>query len=256
MGIRSSWTGMLSLGLIPVPVKLYKATEEKDVTFHQLHEECGTQIRMKKYCPACVVDLQGSDIVKGFPLGDVNIPLTEEDLAQIPLDTLRKIDIVSVGELPDPLRLDKNYFMQPDKGAEQIFSVILGALATKEKKSLLGLISIRNRERPCAIWIREDTIVLSTLKLDDEVRHIPFEIDKNISKEELELSTKILDLTHKDVEPDYDRYRKAVIELAMKKANGETITSLIKEVAAPKEDLMETLRRTVAAMSNSGDSTN
>ena len=94
--MRSIWKGAISFGLVSISVKLYSATEERDVSFHQVHRIDGGRVRYKRVCQACGEEVSYGDIAKGFelPAGEM-VVLTDEDLADLPLSTSRAIDVLS-----------------------------------------------------------------------------------------------------------------------------------------------------------------
>src|SRR5436305_4876806 len=93
--MRSIWKGAISFGLVTIPVKLYSATEEKDVAFHQVHREDGGRVRYKRVCQVDGEEVSYGDIAKGFelPTGEM-VVLTDDDLADLPLTTNRTIDVL------------------------------------------------------------------------------------------------------------------------------------------------------------------
>ena len=115
--MRSIWKGAISFGLVSIPVKLYSATEEKDVAFHQVHREDGGRIRYKRVCQIDGEEIQYSDIAKGFelPSGEV-VVLTDEDFSDLPLSTSRAIDVLEFVPLEqvDPMYFSKSYYLEPD----------------------------------------------------------------------------------------------------------------------------------------------
>lgn len=249
MAMRAAWKGSISLGIVQVPIKIYTTTDDKSISFNQLHRDCETAIKQSKNCPTCnMTDLGMGDIVKGFTL-DGNkencVVFTEDDLEQLPVPSIKEIDLVSTGEIPDPITIDTNYFVVPEESGKRAFSVLVAAMTSLKKKGALnGLIAMRNRERPCSIWLREDTVILSTLKFKDEVRHVPVELMKT-SKDEVDLALQILSLKN-DPMPEEDHYRNAVIEIARKKREGEDWKiPVTKKDISPPTDLMDALRESL-----------
>lgn len=129
--MRAIWKGAVSFGLVSIPVKLYTATEEKDVSFHQVHREDGGRIRYKRVCQIDGEEVQYSDIAKGYelPSGETVI-LTDDDLADLPLATSRVVDVLAFVPLDqvDPIYFAKTYFLEPDKTATKPYILLRDSL--------------------------------------------------------------------------------------------------------------------------------
>src|SRR5271156_3631548 len=93
--MRSIWKGSVSFGLVSIGVKLYSATEERDVSFHQVRRSDGSRIRYKRIAEADGEDEAYADIAKGYSSdGGEVVVLTEEDFAELPLPTARVVDVL------------------------------------------------------------------------------------------------------------------------------------------------------------------
>src|SRR5919109_1659964 len=93
--MRSIWKGAISFGLVTIPVKLYSATEQGDVAFHQVHREDGGRIRFKRVCTKDGEEVPYSDIAKGYELpGGEMVVLSDEDFSQLPLASSKEIDVL------------------------------------------------------------------------------------------------------------------------------------------------------------------
>src|SRR5881227_167237 len=116
--MRSIWKGSISFGLVTIPVKLYSATEQRDVAFHQVHAEDGGRIRYKRICQVDGEEVPYSEIAKGYELpGGEMVVLTDEDFADLPLSTNRVIDVLEFVPLEqvDPIYFEKSYYLEPEK---------------------------------------------------------------------------------------------------------------------------------------------
>src|SRR3954469_11651656 len=129
--MRSIWKGAISFGLVSIPVKLYSATEEKDVSFHQVHREDGGRIRYKRVCTKDGEEVPYSDIAKGYelPTGEV-VVLTDEDFAELPLSSSRRIDVLQFTpeEQVDPIYFNKTYYLEPDAQGVKPYVLLRDAL--------------------------------------------------------------------------------------------------------------------------------
>ena len=115
--MRSMWKGAVSFGLVMIPVKLYTATETRDIAFRQVHREDGGRIRFRRFCTIDEQEVPYEDIAKGYELaGGEMVVLTEEDMAELPLPTTKSIEVVQFcpAEQLDPILLNKSYYVEPE----------------------------------------------------------------------------------------------------------------------------------------------
>ena len=86
---QSIWKGAISFGLVSIPVRLFSATEEKDISFRQVHREDGGRIRYKRVCSVDGEEVAYADIAKGYELPDGEmVVLDDEDFANLPITSL------------------------------------------------------------------------------------------------------------------------------------------------------------------------
>lgn len=245
MAARSAWKGSLSFGLVNVPIKLMKATEDRDIHFNWIHDTDNGKIKQKRFCETCREEVDMSGIVKGFAVdSETVVRFTEEDLDNLPVGTIDTVKLCRLDVMPDPLALDSSYFVMPEKSGEHALAVLFGSMKKSAKKAIFGNITIRHKERPCAIWVRENGLVLSTLRFSDEIREHQYE-SSGASKEEIQMAGEIL-AEMRDEMIQVDHYRESVLEVAAKKAGGQ-LTSVPKKnmKSAPPTDLMAALLASV-----------
>ena len=130
--MRSIWKGTVSFGLVSIGVKLYSATEERDVSFHQVRRTDGSRIRYKRVAEADGEEVAYSDIAKGFELpGGETVILTDSDFADLPLPTAKTVDVLQFVPIDqiDPIYFAKSYFLEPEKGALKPYVLLRDALA-------------------------------------------------------------------------------------------------------------------------------
>ena len=150
---RAIWSGSISFGMVSIPVKLYGATESKDISFHLLHATCGTRLKQVRWCPTDEVEVPWSETVRGYEYAKGEyVTLTDEDFEKLPLPSRHTIDLtafVKAAEI-DPVYYERSYYLAPDERAEKPYALLLQAL---EKKGLTALatITIRKKEQLCAI---------------------------------------------------------------------------------------------------------
>jgi DNA end-binding protein Ku len=259
--MRSIWKGAISFGLVSIPVRLYTATEEKDVSFHQVHREDGGRIRYKRVCSVDGEEVPYADIAKGYELpGGEMVVLTDDDLADLPLSTSRVVDVLSFVPLDqvDPIYFAKSYFLEPEKTATKPYLLLRNAL---ERSGMVALVkvAIRTKEVLATLRVRDGVLVMETMMWPDEVRvpDFPFlEEDVTVRPQELTMAESLIDSMAGDFDPSqyHDDYREALQRVVDAKVEGREIVEPQEEKIAPGGgvvDLMAALRESVAAAKRS-----
>ena len=250
---RAIWSGSISFGLVTIPVKLFGATESKDITFHLLHSTCGTRLKQLRWCPTDEVEVPWNETLRGYEYAkDRYVQLTDEDFEKLPLPSKHTIDIAAFvkDEEIDPVYYEHSYFLQPDERAEKPYALLLKAL---EQKHLVAIatITIRKKEQLCALRPRAGTLMLETLYYPDEVRQQEgVDLDKaRLSDRELDMAHTLIDLLRKPFEPNEykDHYREALAELIDAKLEGKEVVTAPPAKEARVIDLADALRRSVEA---------
>src|SRR5438132_3799514 len=158
--------------MVSIPVKLYPATQEKDVSFQQLHRPDHSRIKYKKFCATEDREVDQDEIVRAFEVSkDQYVEITDEDLEQLPLPSKHTIELsafVHTDEV-DPIYYEKSYYLEPEETGLKPYALLMRVL---EQKHAIGVasIAIRNKESLCALRPLESTLVLETLRYLDEIR--------------------------------------------------------------------------------------
>jgi DNA end-binding protein Ku len=263
--MRTIWNGSISFGLVNIPIGLAVATQRTDVSFRTLHRECKTPIKQKRWCPTHEREVPNDEIVKGWEVSKGQFVIVEEaDLEAIAQhDTSRSIDISRFVPLDqvDPLFFDRTYFLTPSSAVAQRRPYVLLLEAMKETgMGAIGRMVIRGNENFCLIRPKGEALVLETLFLAEDVRS-QAEIDEavgetEVNEPELQLARQLIDGLVGEFEPDalHSEYRDNLRQLLEAKLTGEEIAKPEPVEEAPIVDLMEALKKSVAATkSRSGD---
>jgi DNA end-binding protein Ku len=254
--MRSMWKGAVSFGLVMIPVKLYTATEQKDIAFRQVHREDGGRIRFRRFCTVDEQEVPYEDIAKGYELPDGDIVvLSEEDMAELPLPTTKNIEVVQFcpADQLDPILFNKSYYVEPEAAGARAYSLLRDALE-ESGKIAIAQVALRQRESLAILRVRDGVIVLETLLWPDEVRTPDFAFlddDIEVRPQELRMAESLIDSMTVDFDPDeyHDNYREAVLELVAAKTEGRQVL----QVEAPPADaagtssLADALRASLAA---------
>jgi len=257
--MRSIWKGAISFGLVTIPVKLYSATEQRDVRFHQVHRKDGGRIKYKRVCTIDGEEVPYSDIAKGYelPSGEM-VVLTDEDFAELPLSTSRRIDVLQFVEQEevDPIYFAKSYYLEPDAQGAKPYVLLRDALESSGQVAIVK-IAIRQRESLATLRVREGVFVLETMLWPDEVRtpDFPFlDEDIEIRKQELSMATSLIESMEGEFDPsEYkDAYREALQAVIDAKIEGREVARPAEEAEEePAADLLSALRASVEAAKKS-----
>ncbi|TDB80371.1 Ku protein [Micromonospora sp. KC721] len=252
--MRAIWKGAVSFGLVSIGVKLYSATEEKDIRFHQVHRSDGGRIRYKRTCSVCGEEVTYDDIAKGYDLGGGEmVILTDEDFAELPLSTSHAIDVLEFvpAEQVDPILYNKAYFLEPEGAATKPYVLLRDALADSERVAIVK-VAIRQREQLATLRVREGVLLLNTMLWPDEVRTPDFgflDEDLKVRPPELAMAASLIDSMAGEFDPDAftDDYRAALQEVIDAKVEGREVVQPEEEEAAPAAavDLMAALKASV-----------
>nr|MDT0660152.1 Ku protein [Micromonospora sp. DSM 115978] len=252
--MRAIWRGAVSFGLVSIGVRLYSATEERDIRFHQVHRSDGGRIRYKRTCSVCGEEVSYDDIAKGYDLGGGEmVILTDEDFADLPLSTSRAIDVLEFvpAEQVDPILYNKAYYLEPDQTATKPYVLLRDALTDSERVAIVK-VALRQREQLATLRVREGVLLLNTMLWPDEIRKPDFGfLDEEISVRppELAMASSLIDSMAGEFQPDAftDDYRAALQEVIDAKVEGREVVTPeeVEEAPAAAVDLMAALRASV-----------
>jgi DNA end-binding protein Ku len=254
--MRSMWKGAVSFGLVTIPVKLYTATEQKDITFRQVHREDGGRIRFRRVCSVDGEEVPYEDVAKGYelPSGEMVI-LTDDDMAGLPLPTARSIEVLyfTPEASIDPILLSRSYYVEPEKSGARAYVLMRDALERSGKVAVV-LVALRQRESLAALRSRDGVLVLETLLWPDEVREADFpflEQDIEVRSQELKMAASLIDSMTEEFDPaaHRDGYREALAELVEAKVEGRDVVQPPGSDEGPSEpvSLADALKASIAA---------
>lgn len=261
--MHTVWKGSISFGLVNIPIKMFTATEEKDVRFRQLHNLCNTPIRYAKECPHCEREVTAEEIVKGYEYEKGNfVIITDEEIASMSPETRKTIEILDFVELTeiDPIYFHKSYYLSPQDTADKAYVLLRDAMQ-QTGKIAIARFTLRNRSSLAAIRIVGPCMVLETIYYPDEVRpieQVPELPGKHVQsgEKELAMARELINSLSASFDPDkyVDTYRANLHELIQKKVAGQEITVAPSTVKANVVDLMQALKESLAAAGQAGPS--
>ena len=248
--MRSIWRGTISFGLVSVPVRMFTATESKELRFHFLDKSDLQPIGYDKVRRDTGERVEADEIVRGFEVEKGRyVPLEDEDLDRLDIELTHSIDICDFVDLDeiDPIYFRKSYYLFPEEGAEKPYRLLVRALEETGKVGIAKIV-IRNKEHLAALRPWNGILVLETMYYADEVRK-PEEVGGKVRLQnaEVEMAKSLVENLSAKFEPEKydDRYRKELLELLRAKAKGKKLPEPEPQEDAEVVDLMAALRESV-----------
>ncbi len=251
--MHTMWKGSVSFGLVNIPIKMFAATEDKQIKFRYLHDQCHTPVKYQKVCPTCNREITQEEIVKGFEYETGKfVIIKDEDLEGLQPAFSKAIEIIDFVDLVeiDPIYFDKTYYLSPQDTGGKAYNLLRQAMLDTGKIGI-AQITIRSKQSLAALRVYKNLLVLETIFYPDEVRAVDLVpgVPENVQVDEKELTMakQLVENLTAPFEPDKykDDYREALREMINKKIEGEEF-----EVApeAPQRniiDLMQALQASI-----------
>ena len=257
--MRAIWKGAIAFGLVNVPVKVYSATEDHDISLHQVHNADGGRIRYQRRCEVCSKIIDYSDIEKAYEEDGRTVVLSKEELKSIPAENSHEIEVVQFvpSEQLEPMMFEKSYYLEPDSRSPKAYVLLRRALEDTDRVAIVQF-ALREKTRLGALRIKDEVLVLQSLLWPDEVREASFpalEESVRISAQEREMSAALVDSMAADFDPehftdDYQVQLRKLIEAKLEKGDAlntdETFGAEAGEGGKGEViDLMEALKRSL-----------
>lgn len=256
MAARAIWRGALSFGTVSIPVKLYTATRDNDISFNMLHRTDEARIRQARICTEEEDEIPYAEIVRGFEYDkDQYIVISDDELKALPLATKHQVEVTTFvrEDEVDPIYYEKSYYLQPEPVGEKAFAMLVQLLDEKGVQGI-GKVAIREKERLCSVRVNRGVLMLSTMRYADEV-----ELDHErppqvaVSDAELQMAFALIEMLQKPFAPeDYkDNYREALLEVIRAKLAGTELPEFEAKPATEEVDLVAALQASVEALKRS-----
>jgi DNA end-binding protein Ku len=253
---RSMWKGVISFGMVSIPVRLYIATESHSISFRQLCPEHNAPIKYKRWCSAGDHEVPYNEIVKGYEVGkDRYVLIDDQDLDNLPLKTAHTIEIqefVPHDDIEGGLYYKSAYYLEPEEAGRKPYYLLMQALQ-ETKRTAVAKIALRDREHLCSLQPNEDYILLNTLHWPDEIRsaqELPgLDGRVDVNPRELQMAKSLVETLADRFDPSryQDDYREALMKVVEAKMEGQTIEAPEVEAEPRVMDLMEALKASVEA---------
>ena len=250
---RAIWRGAISFGMVSIPVKLYSATDSKDISFRQLAKEDLQPIKQLRWSPTLDREIPYDEIAKGYEYSkEQYVILDDSDFENLPVPSKHVITITSFvdGAEIDPVYYEKAYQLDPDELGVKAYALMLRAM---EERGLvaLGKLAMRQKEQLVCLRPSGGHLMIEVLYYPDEVR--PYEgtdvSDVAVSKPELDMAFALIDMLHEPFDPSkyHDEYRDTLMSMIQAKLEGGEVVTAEEPAPTPTVDLMAALRASIAA---------
>jgi DNA end-binding protein Ku len=258
---RSMWKGVITFGMVSIPVRLYVATDSQGISFRQLCAEHMSPIKYKRWCSEGDHEVSYGDIVKGYEVSTDNYVVIEDtDLDNLPLPTAHAIEItefVEQNEINGGLYFKSAYYMEPEEVGKKPYALLKQALE-ETKKVAVAKIAFRDREHLAALSPLDGHMLMNTLHWPDEIRSVEgikgVDDGVKISDRELQMAKTLVESLSDTFDPErfQDNHKEALMKVVEAKVQGqETVTAPEPETAPRVMDLMEALKASVEAAKKS-----
>ena len=257
--MRAIWKGAIAFGLVNVPVKVYSATEDHDISLHQVHNADGGRIRYQRRCEVCSEVIDYSDIEKAYEEDGRTVILSKDELKSIPAENSHEIEVVQFvpSEQLEPMMFEKSYYLEPDSKSPKAYVLLRRALEDTDRVAIVQF-ALREKTRLGALRIKDDVLVLQSLLWPDEVREANFpalDTSIKISAPEREMSAALVESMAADFDPahftdDYQAQLRQLIEAKLEQGESlDTEETFGVEAGEGSKgeviDLMEALKRSL-----------
>lgn len=247
----------ISVGLLYIPVGLYKTTRDTSISFNQLCKDSHERVKYKKYCPSCDKEIKNEDIIKGYEYEKGHyVTFTPDELEKIKTKKDKTIHIIHFSKMSeiDSLYFQKNFYLVPDIGADKAYELLRQALLSKKEVAIAKTV-IGTNEELVVLYPTKECLIAKVLYYQEEIQEIPkSQIKVDISKQELDMAKSLIDtMTQKfDITAYHDEYQEKLRQAITTKINGNEIVA--SDTSTPNNiiDLMEALQKSVDIAKHKG----
>jgi DNA end-binding protein Ku len=229
---RAIGTGVLSFGLVSIPIDIHSAIEDHGIHMHLLHKKCGSRVRNQMFCPVCKVVVERADLLRGYEYSKGNyVRFTEDELETLEAEANNAIELrefISIEKI-DPLYFESSYYLAPSKGAETPYRLLAETLEKSSRVALAQTV-FHGKESLVAVRSVQRGLVMHFMYFKNEVRDFE-QINKaegvKVAKQEMDLGRGLIDkMSSAEFEPEHykDEYRERFLAMVDRKAKVREIT--------------------------------
>ncbi|MDN4082600.1 MULTISPECIES: Ku protein [Paenibacillus] len=254
--MHTVWKGAISFGLVHVPVKMFSATEDKDISMRYIHKECGSPLSYVRKCPVCDKEVEWEEIGKGYEYEKGRfVMFDKEELEQVSGQADKNIvilDFVDLQEI-DPIYFQKTYYLSPDQAGSNAYKLLMNAMKDTGKIGI-AQISIRSKSSLAAIRVLDECLAVETMFYPDEIRPIAqvpnLPGQEEVKEKELTMAKMLIEQlsTPFDAAKYTDQYRERLLDLIQHKVAGEEVRIAPTQPQTNVVDLMAALQASIEAV--------
>ncbi len=253
--MHTVWKGAISFGLVHVPVKMFSATEDKDISMKFIHQDCGSPLSYVRSCPTCQKEVEWENISRGYEYEKGRFVIFQkEELDQLTAEANKEIRIMDFVNLTDidPIYFQKTYYLAPGDTGSNAYSLLLEAMKSTGKIGI-STVSIRSKSSLAAIRVIDNCITMETIFYPDEIRSIQqvpnLPANPRVNDKELQMAQMLINQLSVDFDPQKyeDEYRFQLMDLINKKIAGEEIKIAPEQRRTNVIDLMSALQASIEA---------
>ncbi len=256
------WKGYVSFGLVTVPIRLFVAARDEHISFHQIHEVCGTRIKQQLFCPHCERLVERKELVKGYPLDkERNIIIKDEELKALAPESSSTMEIVQFVKLDDidPIYYETSYYSAPEEAGRRPYALLLKTMQ-ESKLAAIAKVTMHSRERIVVLRPYQNGLALHTIYYPNEIRAVAEygqSPDVKLQEQEVKLAEQFAEALTKPFHPEQfkDEYEERVLQLIESRTEGHAAPAATPHrKLAPVIDLMEALKKSLEQKEKSGAS--
>jgi DNA end-binding protein Ku len=249
----SVWKGMISFGLVSIPIRLFAAARPKRTYLHQIHKECHTRLKQPLYCPHCDRMVDRSEVIKGYEYEPGKYVLIDgEEIKKITPPSGKTMEIITFLEQGDvdPIYFESSFFALPEAHAEKPYLLLMKALEDTKKMGV-AKVTMHQRENTIFIRARNNGLTLHTMYYQSEIAAVEGygkNYNVKLKPEEVKLADQLVESLSAPFKPEAykDEFQERLNELIEAKLKGKTITAAPKVAKAPVIDMMQALKKSLA----------
>lgn len=254
--MRAMWRGAISFGLVNIPIKLYSATESKEIKFNYIHEECRTPIKYQRVCPSCDREVTNEEIVKGYEYEKGKyVILKDEDFEKLPLESIKAIEILDFVDIRevDPIYFVKSYFLAPGEFGLKPYKLLFEAME-KAGRIAIAKVVLRSKENLAVLRVYKNCMLLETIFYPDEIRNPEYltelQGEVKLHDNELKMAMSLIDSLTSEFKPEKytSEYREVLSQLIHSKIEGKEVVVPERPAAEKVIDLMDALKASIQAV--------
>ena len=228
--MHTVWKGAISFGLVHVPVKMFSATEDKDISMRYIHRSVATRSLTSANVRYVKRKWPGRKLRRDTSMRRGNSCCSKRGIGRLAEQNSKNITILDFVDLTeiDPIYFQKTYYLSPDQAGANAYRLLLEAMKQSGKIGI-AKIAIRSKSSLAAIRVLDECLSIETIFYPDEIRpisQVPNLPERTeVNSKELDMAKLLIDQLSTPFDPEKytDDYRERLLDLINSKVSGEEI---------------------------------